>query len=341
MKRHFLTLGILIGVVALLVISVEIADVRLLSRIAINLCIMLVLVLGLQVFMGNSGILSFAHIGFMGVGAYTSSMLTIPLQMRGMALPDLYPVFAELLVSPYLAMILGGLVAAGVAAAVSFPLMRLSDAAAVITSFALLVVLHTIMQHWSEVTNGPRTLFGIPKATNLYLAAAAAAVAIVGALAFKESRFGVLLRATRDDEVAAAALGANIPKLRWIAFIISALFAGIGGALWGHFITSFAPKAFYLKETFVVLGMLVIGGPRTVTGAVFGVFIVTVVFESLRALEGAINQAQIFSEQVVGVTEIALSLAMIAVLVFRPGGLLATREAGDMILRRLENKGTK
>jgi len=341
MKRHFLTLGILIGLVALLVVSVEIADVRLLTRIAINLCIMLVLVLGLQVFMGNSGILSFAHIGFMGVGAYTSSMLTIPLQMRGMALPDLYPVFAELLVSPYLAILLGGLVAAGVAAAVSFPLMRLSDAAAVITSFALLVVLHTIMQHWSEVTNGPRTLFGIPKATTLFLAAAVAAVAIVAALAFKESRFGILLRATRDDEVAAAALGANIPKIRWIAFIISALFAGIGGALWGHFVTSFAPKAFYLKETFVVLGMLVIGGPRTVTGAVLGVFIVTVVFESLRALEGAINQAQIFSEQVVGVTEIALSLAMIAVLVFRPGGLLATREAGDMILRRSENKGTK
>ncbi|MBL4750551.1 MAG: branched-chain amino acid ABC transporter permease [Amylibacter sp.] len=341
MKRHIITVGILIGLVILVVVAVEVANVRLFVRIAINLCIMLVLVLGLQVFMGNSGILSFAHIGFMGVGAYTSAMLTIPLQMRGMALPDLYPVLANVLLSPYITIIMGGLVAAAVAAAISYPLMRLSDAAAVITSFALLVVLHTIMLHWSEVTNGPRTLFGIPKVTNLYLAATVAAVAIVAALAFKESRLGILVRATRDDEVAAAAMGANIPNLRWIAFIISALFAGIGGALWGHFITSFSPKAFYLKETFVILGMLVIGGPRTVTGAVFGVFIVTIAFEALRALEGMINQAQIFSEQVAGVTEIVLALAMIAVLVFRPGGLLTTREIGDMIVHGRNKRGEK
>ena len=144
-----------------------------------------------------------------------------------------------------------------------------------------------------------------------------------------------------DNETAAAAMGANIPRLRWLAFIVSALFAGIGGALWGHFITSFAPKAFYLKETFVILGMLVIGGPRTITGAVFGVFIVTIVFESLRYGEGLVNQAQIFSDQVVGVTEITLALAMIAVLALRPGGLVATREIGDMITRRGKTRGGK
>jgi len=341
MTRHFLTIGILVGMVALMVVFVELTEVRLFSRIAINLCIMLVLVLGLQVFMGNSGILSFAHIGFMGIGAYTSSLFTIPLQMRGMALPDLYPVLSEVVLSPYLTIFLGGLVAAGVAAAVSYPLMRLSDAAAVITSFALLVVLHTIMLHWSEVTNGPRTLFGIPKVTNLYLAASVAVLAIIAALAFKESRLGILLRATRDDETAAAAMGANIPGLRWKAFILSALFAGIGGALWGHFITSFAPKAFYLHETFVILGMLVIGGPRTITGAVLGTFIVTAVFEGLRYGEGLVNQAKIFSGQVVGVTEITLALAMIAVLAFRPGGLVATREIGDLITRRGKTSGEK
>ncbi len=341
MTRHLMTLAVLIGLVVLVVLGAEFAEVRLLSRIATNLCIMLVLVLGLQVFMGNSGILSFAHVGFMGIGAYTSAMLTIPVQMKGMALPDLYPVFAGLQMSPYITILIAGLVAALVAAIVSYPLMRLSDAAAVITSFALLVVLHTVMLHWSEVTNGPRTLFGIPRVTNLYLAAGAAALAIAAALAFKESRLGILLRTTRDDEVAAGALGAHVPNLRWIAFILSALFAGIGGALWGHFITSFSPKAFYLKETFVILGMLVIGGPGTVTGAVFGVLIVTIVFEGLRAIEGLVNQAQLFSEQVVGVTEITLALAMIAVLIFRPGGLVATREVGDLILRRMKLREKK
>jgi branched-chain amino acid transport system permease protein len=194
-------------------------------------------------------------------------------------------------------------------------------------------VLHTIMLHWSEVTNGPRTLFGLPNATNLHVAAAVAAGAIVVAVLFKESRTGVLLRASRDDETAAAAMGANIPLLRWRAFVLSALIAGIAGGLWGHFITSFSPKAFYLKETFVILGMLVIGGTSTVSGAVFGCFVVTFAFEGLRSVESALNRAQLFTEQVVGLTEVALALAMIGILILRPGGLFATAEIGAVLRR--------
>jgi len=338
MIKNLTTIAILSGMILVVVVVTNLLGVRLFDRIAINLCIALVLVLGLQVFMGNSGILSFAHIGFMGVGAYTTAVLTIPIRMKGMSLPDLYPIVASIELSPYIAILLGGLVAAAVAAAVSYPLMRLSDAAAVITSFALLVVLHTVITHWSEVTNGPRTLFGLPRVTDLNLAAGAAIFAIVAAVAFKESRAGLLLRSSRDDEVAAGAMGAHIPRLRWQAFILSALFAGIGGALWGHFITSFSPKAFFLKETFVILGMLVIGGANTVTGAVFGTIIVTVTFESLRALEAGINQTNIFSEQVVGLTEIVLALAMIAVLVLRPGGLFATNEIGALLGRHSRKK---
>jgi branched-chain amino acid transport system permease protein len=338
MLRNLNTVAILIGLILVLVVVTNLLGVRLFDRIATNLCIALVLVLGLQVFMGNSGILSFAHIGFMGVGAYTSAVLTIPTQMKGMSLPDLFPILTAIQMSPYVGMLLGGLMAAAVAAVVSYPLMRLSDAAAVITSFALLVVLHTIMTHWSMVTNGPRTLFGLPKATDLPLAAGAAILAVVAAVAFKESRGGLLLRASRDDEVAAGAMGAHIPRLRWQAFIISALFAGIGGAMWGHFITSFSPKAFFLKETFVILSMLVIGGPATVTGAVVGALIVTISFESLRAFEAALNQAEIFTEQVVGLTEIVLALAMIAVLALRPGGLFATHEIGALLNRRARKK---
>ncbi len=338
MLRNLNTVAILIGLILVLVVVTNLLGVRLFDRIATNLCIALVLVLGLQVFMGNSGILSFAHIGFMGVGAYTSAVLTIPTQMKGMSLPDLFPILTAIQMSPYVGMLLGGLMAAAVAAVVSYPLMRLSDAAAVITSFALLVVLHTIMTHWSMVTNGPRTLFGLPKATDLPLAAGAAILAVVAAVAFKESRSGLLLRASRDDEVAAGAMGAHIPRLRWQAFIISALFAGIGGAMWGHFITSFSPKAFFLKETFVILSMLVIGGPATVTGAVVGALIVTISFESLRAFEAALNQAEIFTEQVVGLTEIVLALAMIAVLALRPGGLFATHEIGALLNRRARKK---
>jgi branched-chain amino acid transport system permease protein len=333
MIRHAITFGVLAGLIAAMVLLVEAADVRLYDRIGIQLCISLVLVLGLQAFMGNSGILSFAHIGFMGVGAYTSAVLTIPAQMKGMALPDLYPFLQGVALSPAFGIAAGGLVAAAVAAAVSYPLMRLSDAAAVITSFGLLVVLYTLTTHWSALTNGPRTLFGVPAATTLPAAAMVAVGAVAVALAFKESRTGRLLRASRDDEIAAASLGAHVPALRYRAFVLAALMAGVGGGLWGHFITSFSPKAFYLKETFVILAMLVIGGPATVTGAVVGAFVVTIAFEALRAIEARLNEAALFADQVIGLTEIVLALSMIGVLVLRPGGLFPTREIGGMFMR--------
>ncbi|MGN7750304.1 branched-chain amino acid ABC transporter permease [Sinorhizobium sp. 22678] len=340
MKHSYFTALILIGVIAIIAVGSQLLGIRLYDRIATNLLISLVLVIGLQTFMGNSGLLSFAHIGFMGLGAYTSAVLTIPAQMKGMALPDLYDFMKVVEVSPLLAMLAAGALAAVVAAVVAYPLMRLSDAASVITSFALLVVLYTVMNNWSAFTNGPRTLFGLPKTTDMPIAAIVAAIVVVVALAFKESRTGKLLRASREDEVAAAALGADIPHLRWRAFILAAFIAGIGGALWGHFITSFAPKAFYLKETFLIITMLVIGGANTVTGAVAGTILVTFAYEGLRGTEGALNATALGAGQVVGLTEIVLALAMIAVMIVKPGGLFPSREIGHILNRARRKKET-
>ncbi|RVJ51609.1 branched-chain amino acid ABC transporter permease [Sinorhizobium medicae] len=338
MKHSYVTALILIGVIAAIAIGSQLLGIRLYDRISTNLLISLVLVVGLQTFMGNSGLLSFAHIGFMGLGAYTSAVLTIPSQMKGMALPDLYGFMKAVEISPLLALFAAGALAAVVAAVISYPLMRLSDAASVITSFALLVVLYTVMNNWSAFTNGPRTLFGLPKTTDMPVAAIVASIVVVVALVFKESRTGKLLRASREDEVAAAALGADIPQLRWRAFILAAFIAGIGGALWGHFITSFAPKAFYLKETFLIITMLVIGGANTVTGAVAGTILITFAYEALRGTEGALNATSFGAGQVVGLTEIVLALAMIAVMIVRPGGLFPNREIGHILTRTRRKK---
>ena len=282
----------------------------LLDRIAITLLINLTLVLGLQTYMGNSGILSFAHLGFMAIGAYASALFSIPPAMKAMALPELYP-FLQSMQWPFLAVLgVGGSLAALVAALVGYPLMRVSEAAAVITSFALLVVIYTVTVHWSAVTNGPRTLFGIPPWTGLGTAVMVGSLAVVVACGFKESRIGLMLRASRDDPVAAAALGVHISWVRWLGLIVSALLAGLAGAVWAHFITSFSPAAFYLKETFVILGMLVIGGPSTVTGAVVGTVVVTLSFEGLRTLENQINLAQLLPGTLVGLTEVVLVIAM-------------------------------
>jgi len=222
-KNTWPTALILILIIAAIALTAELLGIRLYERIITHLFISMVLVIGLQCFMGNSGLLSFAHVGFMGIGAYCSAVLTIPAKAKGMALPELYPFLQSAEWHPWLAMLAAGLLAATVAALIAWPLMRLAGAAAVITSFALLVVLHTVLNNWSALTNGPRTLFGLPKSTDLVTAAVIAGLTLLLALAFKESRSGKLLRASREDETAAAALGAGGCWRRWFQPMLSGL----------------------------------------------------------------------------------------------------------------------
>jgi branched-chain amino acid transport system permease protein len=298
----------------------------LIVRIATVLFINLILVLGLQVFMGNSGILSFAHIGFMGIGAYASVLFSMTPEAKAATLPDLYP-FLRPIHLPFISSILiGALIAALVAAVVGYALMRLSDAAAVITLFALLVIIHTVLVHWSIVTNGPRTLFGVDNYTTLWNSAFFGILVIFIAYLFKEFPVGLKLRASRDDRYAAASIGINIVQVRWYGFILSAFLAGFAGGLWAHFITSFSPYAFYLTETFSILAMLVIGGTGGVSGAVVGTVVITLAREGLRGIENYVNIAHLLPTTLVGFTEVLLSIVLIAILIFRPSGILGARE---------------
>jgi branched-chain amino acid transport system permease protein len=297
-----------------------------LGRTLVAFFINLQVVLALQLFTGNSGLLSFAHVGFMGIGAYGSAVLTMTPEAKGFAIPDIYP-FLEPVTLPFIpAVLIASLVAALVAAVISFPIMRLSDAASVISTFALLVIIQVVIAHWSQVTNGPRSLFGLLPYTDLATAALWALIFLVVAWTFKRSSIGLRLRASRDSEYAAATIGVDIVRLRWLAFIVSAFMAAFAGGMLAHFVTTFSPRQFYLTETFVVLTMLIVGGPRTVSGAVIGALVVTGASEGLRNLENFINIEQLLPFQVVGLREIVLAVVLIIVLAIRPGGLIPDRE---------------
>jgi len=324
-KEHS-TLFILIIPLLVVAIAAQFASSMVFQRIVTTLFINLILVLGLQVFMGNSGILSFSHIGFMGIGAYASVLFSMSPQAKMAALPDLYPILQTVQLPFVMALLIGALIAALVGAVLGYPLMRLSDAAAVITMFGMLVIIHVVLVHWSEVTNGPRTLFGVDHLTTLWTAVIFGILAIVLAYWFRESSLGLKLRASRDDRYAAGSIGINIVIVRWMGFILSAFIAGFAGGLWAHFITSFSPSAFYLAETFTILAMLVVGGTGSVTGAVVGTVAVTLAREGLRALENGINSSGAVSIEVFGLTEVALSVFLILVLILRPGGIFGSHE---------------
>lgn len=297
-----------------------------LERIIIVFFINVVLVVGLQMFMGNSGILSFAHIGFMGLGAYASVLLSMSPEDKAIALPRLYPVLQTIHLPFWPALFLAVGFVALLAALVGFPLMRLSGAASVIATFALLVIIHVVLINWDEVTNGARTIFGVSRRTTLPLAAFWGVLVVVLAYLFKESGLGLKLRASREEELAAAAIGIDLVMVRWVAFILSAAVVALGGALWAHFITSFSPVSFYLTQTFLVIAMLIVGGTESVAGAVVGTVLVTLIFEGLRAVETAANLGQWFSGNLVGFTEVFLAAALIALLILRPAGVTGGRE---------------
>jgi branched-chain amino acid transport system permease protein len=317
---------ILMAGALLVAVITALVGIPLLTRIVTVMFVSLMLVLGLQLYMGNSGILNFAHIGFMGIGAYTSVLFSMTPEAKVLTNSDLYPFLVPLHLPFLPSLLIGGLVAALLAALISYPLMRLSDAAAVITTFALLVIIHVVLLHWDRVTNGPRTLFGVDNYTSLWTSVIFAVITIFIVYLFKESRIGLRLRASRDDRYAAASIGINMVVMRWLAFIASGFIAGVGGGLWAHFITSFTPYSFYLTETFVILAMLVIGGPYSVSGAVVGTLVVTVAREALRAIENYVNILQVFPEGFFGFTEVVLSIVLIVILVYRPTGIMGSRE---------------
>ncbi|HEX3208554.1 MAG TPA: branched-chain amino acid ABC transporter permease [Geminicoccaceae bacterium] len=332
--RGFDTVLILLGLITLIAGATALLGSVVLTRFVITMFIDLVLVLGLQIFMGNTNILWFPHIGFMGIGAYGSVIFSMSELQKSLTLPHLYP-FLVTIHLPFLpALLAGALVAAAVAAVVGLPLMRLSDFPAVITGFALLVIIHVVLTHWNTVTNGPQTLFGVDNDTGLGDAAVWAGAFVVVAWLFKESKVGLQLRASRDDLMSAGSIGVNVVAVRWLALVLSAFVAGIGGGLFAHFITSFTPKAFFLSETFVVLAMLVIGGPATVTGAVFGTVLVTIAYQTFRWLENTINVEQVFATNIAGLTDVALAIALILMLILRPAGLFERDEIDWRSLRR-------
>ena len=315
-------------IIPLLVVALvtDLLNQTLTEQIVITMFINLILVLSLQLFMGNGGILNFAHIGFVGIGAYASVIFSMTPKAKSIGNPDLYS-FLNPIHLPFLpSLLIGGFIAAFFAAIIGYPLMRLSDAAAVITSFALLVIIHVVLVHWDNITAGPQTLFGVDRYTNLWMSVIWGVGFIILAYWYKESSLGLKLRASRDDRYAAATSGINMVTVRWLAFIVSAFMAGIGGGLWAHFITSFSPKAFYLTETFVILAMLVVGGPGGISGAVVGTMIVTVVREGFRSIESTININQLLPTTLVGFVEVFLSIALIVILIFRPEGIMGGRE---------------
>lgn len=293
------------------------------NQTMIDLFVRVILVVGLYIFVGNSGVLSFGHIGFTCLGAYAAAWLTMPPMMKALSFPGL-PEWLKAVKLPYgPGAVLAGLFAGVFALLFGRILMRLSGIAASIATFAMLAMINTIYANWESVTSATNSVVGIPIVRTIwpYLIGAVAAVFLAWAHAI--SRHGLALRAARDEPTAALASGIDIPRARLVAFTLSGAVMGLGGALMAHSIGVVTPDTFYLGLTFLTLSMLVVGGIGTLTGAVMGVVALSLLIQSLRWLERGVHIGESTFALPGGLQEILLGVVMIAILARRPTGLFA------------------
>ena len=302
------------------------------ERTIIVFLISLTAIAAMGLYSGNSGILSFGHLSFMGIGAYVAALLTLPAQLKAATLPALPEWLAMTEMGLLPATLTAVLVSMAAAVLVGLAIWRLEGSAATISTLALLIITHGILIGWRDVTRGAQTFFGVPRETTIWVAAAGCLVALIVARLYRDSASGLRLRAGRENAIAAAAIGISVPRERFISLVLSAGLMALSGALIVHFLGAFSPKKFYFTDTFFLLAMLIVGGMTTVTGAILGAVVVTLITELLRRLEGGLDLGFMEIPQVFGTTQIGIGLLILLALVRRPDGLAGLREWEEWLI---------
>jgi branched-chain amino acid transport system permease protein len=308
------------------------------ERVYIFFLIGLMSVVGMGVYIGNSGIMSFGHLSFMALGAYISGILTLSVNLKKMSLPMLPEFFKGLEISLMPSILITILLVIGFAWVSGKMLSRLEGSAASIATLGLLVIVHGIIIAAREITRGSQSFFGVPQYTNIGLCLIFAAATILIARVFRDSLPGLQLRASRDDIIAAESIGIDAKKRRLQAWILSAVMVSLAGVLLGHFLGAFSPKKFYFVDTFALLAMLIIGGKESVSGAIFGTILITITSELLRHFETGVVLFGFQTPAIFGTTQIGIGLIILFVMYFRPDGLLGRFEIDRFIKKKIPSK---
>ncbi len=287
----------------------EVSDYRLI--VAKITLIAVMLTLSLNVVNGYMGEFSCSHPGFMALGAYAGSLVTIVgftnSAMFGAALlpPSLGPVFFPL------ALLLGGAVAAVGALAVAIPSFRTRGDYLAIISLAFTFIVKSLIENL-EIVGGPRGLRGQPDWANLPVVFVCTVICVAMINQFVRSIYGLGLNAVRDNEMAAEAMTIDTRRTKMVAFLFAAFWAGVAGVLFAHVLRYVNPGTFGLQQLAEVLAMMYFGGLNSVVGSVVGAVSINLLSEMLRPLE---IWKWIF-----------IPLLLILVMIFRPTGLIAFRE---------------
>jgi len=275
-----------------------------------------ILATSLNLLIGYSGIFSLAHAAVYGIGAYASALVALKLGLG----------------------FWGGLVVAAAAGAlaaalVAIPSLRVAGDYYIVASFGLQVVILTVFINWTSLTNGHAGLPGIPRPSVFglviddpfkYVALSLALAAVTYAICRRltGSAFGRVLRAVRDDEIAAQATGKNVVLVKIVITTISSALGALAGSLYAHYITYINPTSFTLDESIFITSLVILGGTERLAGPMVGAFILLAVPEALKFLA-------IPDTVAAPMRQILYAALLILFMFVRPEGILGRARAGS------------
>ena len=309
-----------------------------------------VVAVSMNLLTGFTGLFSLGQAGFMAIGAYTVAILTIPVQSRASVyyVDGIAPAVANLQCPFWLALILAGLLAAGVAALIGIPVLRLkSDYLAIATlGFSEIIRAVIAAPQLNRITNGSYGLKSIPGFPNLFAAFGLCGLCIFLMVLILHSSYGRVFKALREDEIAAQAMGINLFRYKELAFVISSFFTGVGGGLLALFMRSIDSKTFSINLTYDILLIVVLGGIGSITGSVLGAFLVTAGREWLRFFDNPLTiggiQIPLFRS---GFRMVIFSILLMAVVLFYRRGIMGTNEFSweglGRLFDRIRSRGKK
>ncbi|MFS8523336.1 MAG: branched-chain amino acid ABC transporter permease [Limnochordales bacterium] len=260
----------------------------------------MILTVSLNLVNGFMGEFAVGHAGFMAVGAYVSSILSVRV------FPAAWGVYGF-----PLALVGGGIGAGIVALLVAFPSFRTRGDYLAIVTLALNMIVKSVIEN-IEAIGGPRGFFGMERFTNLPWVYVVTLLTLWTIRNFVFSNYGRGVLSIREDEVAAELVGVNTRQVKVQAFIIAAFFAGVAGGLFAHLLQYIHPRNFDIVRSTEILIMVYLGGIGSITGSILGASIFTVLLEALRFM---------------GVWRMVLAPLMLVVLmVLRPTGIMGLKE---------------
>ncbi|SNO17930.1 branched-chain amino acid ABC transporter permease [Streptococcus pneumoniae] len=265
--------------------------VQILQQIGINI----ILAVGLNLIVGFSGQFSLGHAGFMAIGAYAAAII-------GSKSPTYGAFFG--------AMLVGALLSGAVALLVGIPTLRLKGDYLAVATLGVSEIIRIFIINGGSLTNGAAGILGIPNFTTWQMVYFFVVITTIATLNFLRSPIGRSTLSVREDEIAAESVGVNTTKIKIIAFVFGAITASIAGSLQAGFIGSVVPKDYTFINSINVLIIVVFGGLGSITGATVSAIVL-----------GILNM---LLQDVTSVRMIIYALALVLVMIFRPGGLLGT-----------------